>query len=60
MLAIAGFFVGFGTSLAGGCTVGHGITGIARFKKASLLSVVLFCAAAHLTMRYKLANYIPQ
>lgn len=60
MLAVAGFLVGMGTAFAGGCTVGHGVTGIARLKKASILSVIIFCAVAYLTMHYKLANYIPE
>lgn len=29
----AGFLVGFGARLGGGCTSGHGICGIARFSK---------------------------
>lgn len=59
MLAVAGFLVGVGISLAGGCTFGHGITGLARGQKASFLSVLLFFTAAHLTNRYNLMENIP-
>src|SRR5687768_12319810 len=31
-----GFLVGFGTAYAGGCTSGHGISGLAAFEPASL------------------------
>lgn len=35
-----GFLVGFGASYAGGCTSGHGITGLAAFELASLIAVL--------------------
>lgn len=41
-LAISGLFVGFGTKLSNGCTSGHGICGLARFSKRSLVSVLTF------------------
>lgn len=40
--AIGGFFVGFGTKLGNGCTSGHGICGLARRSKRSLVSVLTF------------------
>jgi uncharacterized membrane protein YedE/YeeE len=55
VLAIAGFLVGVGSGLAGGCTFGHGVSGLARRKKASILSVIIFCVVAHLTNRYNLS-----
>jgi uncharacterized protein len=39
-----GFLVGFGTAYAGGCTSGHGISGLAAFDLASLVAVVSFFA----------------
>jgi uncharacterized protein len=35
-----GFLVGFGASYAGGCTSGHGITGLAALQLASLVAIV--------------------
>ncbi|TVR77037.1 MAG: YeeE/YedE family protein [Chitinophagaceae bacterium] len=43
-MAIGGFFVGFGTRYAGGCTSGHAITGLSHLQWASLLAVVGFFA----------------
>lgn len=39
-----GFLVGFGAAWAGGCTSGHGITGLATFQLPSLLAVAAFFA----------------
>ena len=39
-----GFLVGFGTAYAGGCTSGHGISGLAAFDRASLVAVFGFFA----------------
>ncbi|HIA01284.1 MAG TPA: hypothetical protein EYN06_06325 [Myxococcales bacterium] len=46
---VGGLFIGFGTRMAGGCTSGHGIFGIANFEKASLIATVSFMAAGALT-----------
>jgi uncharacterized membrane protein YedE/YeeE len=59
VLVCGGFLVGVGNALAGGCTFGHGITGIARGQKASFLAVIIFCTAAYLANRYSLASKIP-
>ncbi len=40
-----GLFVGFGTRLAGGCTSGHGIFGISRFERASIVTTLAFMGA---------------
>jgi uncharacterized membrane protein YedE/YeeE len=42
---VGGLFIGFGTRLAGGCTSGHGIFGMANFELPSLLSTLSFMAA---------------
>lgn len=38
------FLVGFGTAYAGGCTSGHGITGLATLQLPSLVAVIGFFA----------------
>ena len=43
-VVVGGFLVGFGTAWAGGCTSGHGITGLANFDKSSLVAVLGFFA----------------
>ncbi|HEL4242842.1 YeeE/YedE family protein [Stenotrophomonas maltophilia] len=45
----AGLLVGFGTRLGNGCTSGHGVCGMARGSKRSLLAVLVFMACAMLT-----------
>lgn len=37
-----GLLIGFGTRLAGGCTSGHGIFGLANFELPSLIATVSF------------------
>ena len=44
-----GMLVGFGTRLAGGCTSGHGIVGMAQLSRASLIATVSFMAAGFAT-----------
>jgi uncharacterized protein len=46
VIVVAGLLVGFGVRLAGGCTSGHGICGIARFSLRSLAATVIFVATA--------------
>ena len=48
-LIIAGLLVGFGTRLGNGCTSGHGICGLARLSKRSLVAVVVFMASGMAT-----------
>ena len=50
MLIVAGLFVGYGTTLGGGCTSGHGVCGLGRMSKRSFVSVVLFVATAMATV----------
>ena len=38
----AGLLVGFGTRLGSGCTSGHGICGLSRLSKRSLVAVLVF------------------
>jgi uncharacterized membrane protein YedE/YeeE len=44
-LAAAGLLVGFGTTLANGCTSGHGLCGIARGAPRSFVAVATFMTA---------------
>jgi len=46
---IGGFLVGLGTKLGNGCTTGHGICGIARFSKRSILATCTFTGVSMLT-----------
>lgn len=45
-IVIAGLLVGFGTRLGNGCTSGHGIIGIGRFSKRSIVATCLFMIVA--------------
>ena len=42
---LGGLFIGFGTRLAGGCTSGHGVFGLANLEFPSLLATLSFMAA---------------
>lgn len=48
-IVLGGFLVGFGASYGGGCTSGHGVTGLASMQLASLIAVVAIFAAGILT-----------
>ena len=50
VMVIAGLLVGFGTRLGSGCTSGHGVVGIARFSKRSIVATVVFFATAVITV----------
>lgn len=41
-MALAGLLVGVGTGIGCGCTSGHGVCGIARMSRRSLLATVIF------------------
>ena len=49
-LIIAGLLVGFGTRLGSGCTSGHGVCGLARGSRRSIVATGAFMAAAMLTV----------
>jgi uncharacterized membrane protein YedE/YeeE len=42
--------VGFGTRLGSGCTSGHGVCGIARLSKRSIVATSVFFGVAMLTV----------
>ena len=44
MTVIAGLLVGYGTRMGGGCTSGHGICGIGRLSKRSIVATLIYVA----------------
>ncbi|HEY3301146.1 MAG TPA: YeeE/YedE family protein [Methylophilaceae bacterium] len=50
LLILSGALVGLGTVLGNGCTSGHGICGIARFSKRSIVATCLFMVSGFLTV----------
>jgi hypothetical protein len=49
VLVAAGLLVGYGTSMAGGCTSGHGVCGLGRLSLRSLVAVCVFLGVAIVT-----------
>jgi len=49
LLIVAGLLVGFGARLGSGCTSGHGVCGLARLSRRSLVATLVFMATAFLT-----------
>lgn len=49
-LIIAGLLVGFGTRLGSGCTSGHGVCGVSRLSRRSILATALFMASGFATV----------
>jgi len=49
---LAGILVGAGTRLGNGCTSGHGICGLARLSRRSLVAVLVFMSAGMLTATF--------
>ena len=50
LLIIAGLLVGIGTRISGGCTSGHGISGIGRFSLRSIIATITFMVVGILTV----------
>lgn len=50
MMIVAGLLVGFGTSMGSGCTSGHGICGISRLSKRSMIATLTFMFAGFVTV----------
>lgn len=50
MLIVAGLLVGFGTRLGNGCTSGHGVCGLARLSRRSIVATLVFFATAAVTV----------
>ena len=50
VMILAGILVGVGTRISGGCTSGHGISGIGRFSLRSVIATVSFMIVGILTV----------
>lgn len=48
-LITGGILIGFGTQLSGGCTTGHGLSGVSRLIPVSLVATCSFFASAVIT-----------
>lgn len=46
LAAVAGLLVGFGAVYGGGCTSGHGVCGLSRLSRRSLVATAVFMATA--------------
>jgi len=50
VVVVAGLLVGVGTTLANGCTSGHGVCGVSRLSRRSLAATATFTAAGALAV----------
>jgi uncharacterized membrane protein YedE/YeeE len=50
LVATSGVLVGYGTRLGGGCTSGHGVCGLSRLSKRSLVATMTFMATGAMTV----------
>jgi uncharacterized protein len=48
-VVVAGWLVGFGTRLGSGCTSGHGVCGVSRWSRRSLIAVATFMTTGAIT-----------
>ena len=53
LLIVAGLLVGLGTRISGGCTSGHGISGIGRFSLRSITATITFMIVGIITVYIK-------
>jgi uncharacterized membrane protein YedE/YeeE len=56
---LAGFLVGLGARIGGGCTSGHGVCGIARLSIRSIVATVTFMVTAMIVvaiMRHRIGG----
>ena len=49
-VVLGGLLVGFGARLGGGCTSGHGVCGMARFSRRSIVATGVFMTTAIVTV----------
>ncbi len=49
LLLVGGVIVGFGTRLGSGCTSGHGVCGVARLSRRSIVATCIFVALGMVT-----------
>ena len=57
-LLVAGLVVGFGTRLGSGCTSGHGVCGMSRFSRRSILATMIFMASGIATVAFMRAAWL--
>ncbi|WP_371345376.1 YeeE/YedE family protein [Ancylobacter sp. IITR112] len=50
LMAVAGLLVGFGSVWGSGCTSGHGVCGLARLSRRSLVAIGIFMLAGFATV----------
>jgi uncharacterized membrane protein YedE/YeeE len=50
LIAAGGLLVGFGTTVGGGCTSGHGVCGVSRLSVRSIVATLLFMLSAMVTV----------
>lgn len=50
ILIVGGLIVGFGTRLGSGCTSGHGVCGLSRLSKRSIVATACFMGAGFATV----------
>ena len=53
LLSVAGLLVGVGTRIGGGCTSGHGISGMGRFSLRSIIATITFMIVGILSVLVK-------
>ena len=53
LIIVAGLLVGIGTRISGGCTSGHGISGIGRFSLRSIIATITFMIVGIITVYVK-------
>ena len=53
LMIAAGLLVGIGTRISGGCTSGHGISGIGRFSLRSIIATITFMIVGIITVYVK-------
>jgi len=49
-LTLGGLIVGYGTRLGSGCTSGHGVCGLSRLSKRSMIATALFMASGFVSV----------
>jgi uncharacterized protein len=49
-MIVGGLVVGFGTRMGSGCTSGHGVCGMARLSRRSILATLTFMGAGFVTV----------
>lgn len=50
LLITGGIAVGFGTRMGGGCTSGHGVCGIGRLSRRSVIATLVFMTTGFITV----------